>query len=55
VLDALGDLVPGACADLLVLDENPPRDLGGLLQSLVERLELIMKAGRTVKTCLFDE
>jgi len=51
VPDALGELVPGACADLLVLEGNPLRDLG-LLQNQGERLELIMKGGRVFKNRL---
>jgi imidazolonepropionase-like amidohydrolase len=51
VHDALGELVPGACADLLALEGNPLRDLG-LLQNQGERLELIMKGGSVFKNFL---
>jgi imidazolonepropionase-like amidohydrolase len=51
VLDALGELVPGACADLVVVDGDPLQDLG-LLQNQGAHLPAIMKAGRFYKNCL---
>jgi imidazolonepropionase-like amidohydrolase len=48
VPDALGELVPGACADLLVVDGNPLRDLG-VLQNQGAHLPLIMKGGKIYK------
>jgi len=44
----LGQLIPGAFADLLVVDGNPLDDLG-LLQNQGERIALIMKNGDPVK------
>ncbi|HET7136445.1 MAG TPA: amidohydrolase family protein [Casimicrobiaceae bacterium] len=44
----LGELVPGAYADLLVVDGDPYRDLG-VLQNQGERIEGIMKDGRWYK------
>ncbi|WP_418132864.1 amidohydrolase family protein [Variovorax sp. 375MFSha3.1] len=42
--DRLGRLVPGALADLLVVDGNPLRDIGCLLGQ-GERIPLVMKEG----------
>ena len=42
--DRLGRLVPGALADLLVVDGNPLRDVGCLLGQ-GERIPLVMKEG----------
>lgn len=42
--DRLGQLAPDACADLLVLDGNPLRDIGCLLGQ-GEKIPLVMKAG----------
>jgi imidazolonepropionase-like amidohydrolase len=42
--DRLGRLVPGALADLLVVDGNPLRDIG-CLQGQGERIPLVMKEG----------
>jgi len=47
----LGELIPGACADLLVVDGDPLHDLG-LLQDQGAHLVAIMKAGRFYKNCL---
>jgi imidazolonepropionase-like amidohydrolase len=44
----LGELVPGAYADLLVVDGDPYRDLG-VLQNQGERIAGIMKDGRWYK------
>jgi imidazolonepropionase-like amidohydrolase len=41
----LGRLIPGAAADLLVVDGDPLRDIGCLLGQ-GERIPLVMKAGR---------
>ena len=46
----LGELVPGAFADLLVVDGDPYRDLGVLQKE--ESLTAIMKGGRFYKNCL---
>jgi imidazolonepropionase-like amidohydrolase len=51
VLDALGELVPGACADLIVVDGDPIQDLGRL-QDQGAHLPFIMKAGRMYKNDL---
>ena len=47
----LGELVPGAHADLLVVDGNPLEDLG-VFQDAGQRLAAIMKDGRFVKNTL---
>jgi imidazolonepropionase-like amidohydrolase len=47
----LGELVPGAYADLLVVDGDPTRDLG-LLQDQGRHLAAIMKGGRFYKNHL---
>jgi imidazolonepropionase-like amidohydrolase len=47
----LGELVPGAYADLLVVDGDPFRDLG-VLQNQGERIAGIMKDGRWYKNLL---
>jgi imidazolonepropionase-like amidohydrolase len=47
----LGELVPGAYADLLVVDGDPYRDLG-VLQDDGARIPAIMKAGRWYKNLL---
>ena len=47
----LGELVPGAYADLLVVDGDPYRDLG-VLQDQGARIGGIMKAGRWFKNAL---
>jgi imidazolonepropionase-like amidohydrolase len=44
----LGELVPGAYADLLIVDGDPYRDLR-VLQDQGERIDAIMKAGRWYK------
>lgn len=49
--DALGELLPGACADLLVIDGDPTRDLG-LLQDQGAHIPVIMKGGKFVKNLL---
>jgi imidazolonepropionase-like amidohydrolase len=43
----LGQLVPGAIADLLVVDGNPLRDLA-CLGGQGERIVLVIKGGRVV-------
>ena len=48
---ALGELVPGAYADLLVVDGDPYRDLG-VFQDQGARMPGIMKAGRWYKNTL---
>lgn len=48
VLGVLGEIVPGACADLLVVDGNPLTDLG-VLQEQGRDIRLIMKDGKIVK------
>jgi len=47
----LGELVPGAFADLLVVDGDPYRDLG-VLQNEGGQLAAIMKGGRFYKNRL---
>ena len=47
----LGQLVPGALADVLVVDGNPLRDLSCLLGQ-GERIALVMKGGRVVFSSL---
>ncbi|HTL76647.1 MAG TPA: amidohydrolase family protein [Casimicrobiaceae bacterium] len=47
----LGELVPGALADLLVVDGDPYRDLG-VLQDQGARIAGIMKGGRWFKNAL---
>jgi imidazolonepropionase-like amidohydrolase len=47
----LGELVPGALADVLVVDGNPLRDLSCLLGQ-GERIPLVMKGGRVVFSSL---
>ena len=47
----LGELVPGAFADLLVVDGDPLRDLG-LLQHQGRHLAAIMKGGVFSKNLL---
>ena len=49
--DALGELRPGACADLLVVDGDPTQNLD-LLQDQGAHLSVIMKGGRFVKNQL---
>jgi imidazolonepropionase-like amidohydrolase len=49
--DALGELRPGACADLLVVDGDPTQNLE-LLQDQGVHLPVIMKGGRFVKNLL---
>ncbi len=49
----IGQLIPGAFADLLVVDGNPLEDLG-LLQDQGARMPLIMKGGERVKDELGD-
>jgi imidazolonepropionase-like amidohydrolase len=49
--DELGELKPGAVADLLVVDGNPLADLG-LLQDEGKHLSAIMKGGRFYKNRL---
>jgi imidazolonepropionase-like amidohydrolase len=51
VADALGELVPAACADLLVVDGNPLEDFD-LLQHQGAHLDAIMKGGRFFKNRL---
>lgn len=48
VPDTLGELTPGACADLIVVDGNPLLDLG-TLQDQGAHLRLIMKGGKIYK------
>lgn len=48
----LGELVPGAYADLLIVDGDPYRDLG-VLQDQGARIAAIMKVGRWFKNGLF--
>jgi imidazolonepropionase-like amidohydrolase len=47
----LGELVPGAYADLLVVDGDPYRDLA-VLQDQGARIPGIMKGGRWIKNAL---
>lgn len=47
----LGEIVPGACADVLVVDGDPYRDLG-VLQDQGARIALIMKGGTLYKNTL---
>jgi imidazolonepropionase-like amidohydrolase len=47
----LGEVVPGAFADLLVVDGDPTRDLG-VFQDDGARIPAIMKGGRFVKNAL---
>jgi imidazolonepropionase-like amidohydrolase len=47
----LGELVPGAYADLLVVDGNPLDDLG-IFQDQGPTLSAIMKDGRFIKNRL---
>ena len=51
VPDALGELLPGACADLLVVDGDPIQDLG-LMQDQGARIPVIMKGGKFFKNLL---
>ena len=51
VSGALGELVPGACADLLVIDGDPIENLG-LLQDQGAHLPVIMKGGKFFKNQL---
>jgi imidazolonepropionase-like amidohydrolase len=41
----LGVIAPGACADLLVVDGNPLKDLG-VFQDQGARIPVVMQAGR---------
>jgi imidazolonepropionase-like amidohydrolase len=49
--DALGELLPGACADLLVIDGDPTLDLE-LLQDQGAHMPVIMKGGKFFKNLL---
>lgn len=49
--DALGELIPGACADLLVADGDPLQNLD-LLQDQGAHLPVIMKGGKFYKNLL---
>ena len=51
VPDALGELLPGACADLLVVDGDPMQDLG-ILQDQGAHIPIIMKGGKFYKNLL---
>ncbi len=51
VLDALGELVPGTCADLIVVDGDPLQNLD-LLQNQGAHIPAIMKNGRFYKNLL---
>jgi imidazolonepropionase-like amidohydrolase len=51
VPDALGELVPGACADLIVVDGDPLQNLD-LLQDQGAHIPAIMKSGRFYKNLL---
>jgi imidazolonepropionase-like amidohydrolase len=51
VPDALGELIPGACADLVVVDGDPTGDLD-LLQDQGRHLPVIVKGGRFYKNLL---
>lgn len=51
VQDALGELVPGACADLLVVEGDPIKDFG-LLQDQGAHIPVIMKGGKFYKNLL---
>ena len=51
VANALGELVPGACADLLVVNGNPLNDLD-VLQDQGASLPIIMKDGKFHKNLL---
>jgi imidazolonepropionase-like amidohydrolase len=51
VKDALGELVPGACADLLAVEGDPIKD-PGLLQDQGAHIPVIMKGGKFYKNLL---
>ena len=51
VQGALGELAPGACADLIVVEGDPLQDLN-LLQNQGEHIPVIMKAGKFYKNLL---
>jgi imidazolonepropionase-like amidohydrolase len=46
----LGEISPGACADIIILDKNPAADISALTDS--RRIKMIMKAGKIYKNTL---
>ncbi len=44
----IGEIVPGAYADLLVVDGDPLKDIS-CLAGQGERIEIVMKAGRVIE------
>ena len=49
--DQIGTLLPGKRADLIVIDDNPLKDMT-LFEKGLEKVVLVMKAGRIMKNLL---